>query len=147
MRRSPVSIAAFVLLAACDPRASEPTVTQAWVRLPAVPGQPAAAYFTLRGGTADDRLVKIESAMARRTEVHASMTGMHGMTTMTPLASLNVARGATTRFSPGGYHAMLFGLDRVVTPGTAVPLRFGFASGKTTEAEAKTVAAGGDAPY
>ena len=143
----PLVIPTLLLLAACHPHASEPTVARAWVRLPAVAGQPAAAYFSIVGGSTDDRLLKIESAMAARTEMHASMTGMHGMATMTPLASVPVSRGATVRFAPGGNHAMLFGLDTAVTPGTAVPLRFGFASGRTAEAEAKTVPAGGDAPY
>ena len=141
-----LAASALLLLVACH-HASEPEVTKAWVRLAAVQGQPAAAYFTLRGGGNGDRLVKIESALAERTEMHASMTGMRGMATMTPLAGLDVAAGATVRFAPGGYHAMLYGLDKVVTPGTAVPLRFGFASGKTAEAEAKTVPAGGEAPY
>jgi copper(I)-binding protein len=42
---------------------------------------------------------------------------------------------------------MLIGLDPAVKPGTAVPIRFGFADGTTAEAEAKTVSAGEDAPY
>ena len=48
---------------------------------------------------------------------------------------------------PGGRHVMLYGLDPAIKPGTAIPLRFGFAGGQTAEAEAKTVPAGDGAPY
>lgn len=137
----------LLLLAACHGRNSEPRATNAWVRLPAVMGQPAAAYFTIEGGRSDEKLIRIESALAARTEMHQSMAGMQGMTTMTPLAEIPVPAHATIQFKPGGNHAMLIGLDRAVQPGTAVPLRFGFSDGSTAEAEAKTVRAGEDAPY
>jgi copper(I)-binding protein len=122
-------------------------VTQAWVRLPAVAGQPAAAYFTLQGGRRDAKLVRIESALAAKTEMHQSMAGMQGMTSMVPLDHVDVPAGGAVQFKPGGNHAMLIGLDPQVKPGTAVPLRFGFADGTTAEAEAKSVSAGEDAPY
>lgn len=140
-------LAALLLLGACHARDESPRVTRAWVRLAAVPGQPAAAYFTIHGGSAAARLVKIESTLARHTEMHADMTGMHGMTTMQPITGVDVPAGGSVSFAPNGRHAMLSGLDTVVTPGTAVPLRFGFADGTTAEAEAKSVAAGDGAPY
>lgn len=138
---------AALALAACHGHADSPKATQAWVRLPAVAGRPAAAYFTLHGGGAPERLVKVESALAGRAELHASMKGMAGMTTMTPVDGIDLPAGGTIAFAPAGYHVMLFGLDAAVKPGTAVPIRFGFASGRTIEGEAKTVPAGGDAPY
>jgi copper(I)-binding protein len=146
-RRYLAFLPALLLVAACNGHDADPKVSQAWVRLPAVPGQPAAAYFTLRGGNGEERLVRIETAMAQRTDMHASMTGMHNMATMAPLDHVDVPASATIVFAPGGNHAMIYGLDKAVTPGTAVPLRFGFASGKTAEAEAKSVAAGENAPY
>ena len=147
MRRAGIALAALAALAGCHPRSDEPTVTRAWVRLPAVPGNPAAAYFTIHGGGGDERLVRIETTLARRTEMHASMTGMGNMASMAPIDHVDVPRRATVDFAPGGRHAMIYGLDTVVTPGTAVPLRFGFADGRTAEAEAKSVAAGDGAPY
>ena len=139
--------APLLLLAACHARSSEPKVTHAWVRLAAVAGQPAAAYFTIHGGRGDMKLVRMESALAAKTEMHSSMAGMDGMATMMPLKQVDVPAGGTIQFKPGGDHAMLIGLDPVVKPGIAVPLRFGFADGTTAEAEAKTVSAGEDAPY
>lgn len=140
-------LALCLLAGACHRPPEEPKVTKAWVRLPAVAGQPAAAYFTIQGDRSDETLVKIESTLARNTQMHESMGTAGGMSGMAPLATVKVPAGGTVQFSPNGRHAMLFGLDPVVAPGTAVPLRFGFRSGKTTEAEAKTVPAGGDPPY
>ncbi|MBW8744605.1 MAG: copper chaperone PCu(A)C [Sphingomonas sp.] len=116
MTRRLALVAPLLILAGCHMRSAEPKVTDAWVRLPAVPGQPAAAYFTIQGGRSAKTLVRLESALANRIEMHQNMRGM-------------------------------FGLDPQVKPGTAVPIRFGFSDGTTTEAEAKTVPAGGDAPY
>lgn len=140
-------IAPLFVLTACHNRGSDPKVTHAWVRLPAIAGRPAAAYFTIHGGSGALKLVRIESTLAARTEMHQSMTGMDHMATMTPLDHVDVPARATIQFKPGGDHAMLIGLDPVVKAGTAVPLRFGFADGTMTEAEAKTVTAGADAPY
>lgn len=142
-----LSLFSLLILAACHGSSSPPEVTQAWVKLPAVAGQPAAAYFTIHGGGSDDKLIKIETALARRTDMHESMTGMHNMASMAPIDHIDVPAGATVSFAPGGNHAMIYDLDKIVVPGTAVPLRFGFASGKTAEAEAKSVAAGEGAPY
>ena len=138
---------ALLVLASCHGHSAEPKVTHAWVRLPAVAGQPAAAYFTIEGGGADERLVRIETTLAQRTDMHASMTGAHNMATMAPLDHVDIPKGGRIVFAPGGHHAMIYGLDKIVTPGTAVPLRFGFATGKTAEAEAKSVSAGEEAPY
>jgi len=148
--RAAAVLLAMLMLAGCHARSAEPKVAHAWVRLPAIAGQPAAAYFTIIGGRSDERLIQVESAVAQRVELHESMGGSGGMGSMAgmkPLDGLDVPAGATIVFAPGGKHAMVYGVEKVVTPGTAIPLRFGFASGKTAEAEAKTVAAGDDAPY
>lgn len=133
-------------LVACQPQASDTiSITDAWVRLPAVQGRPGAAYFTVKGGPADDRLVAIKSAVVGRIELHEG--GMHGgMMTMRPLAEVPVPAGKPVEFNPGGNHAMLFDIDARITPGTELPLAFVLASGKTVEVEAKSVAAGDAAP-
>lgn len=140
-------LAPLALLAGCHSASSEPKVREAWVRLPAVAGQPAAAYFTIQGGRNDKVLVRMESALAAKTEMHASMKSMDGMATMAPLDHVDVPADGTLTFKPGANHAMLIGLDPAVKPGTAVPIRFGFSDGTTAEAEAKTVSAGEDPPY
>ena len=137
---------ALVALVACHPKGAEkPVIKDAWVRLAAVPDRPAAGYFTLSGGRADDRLLRIDSAVVDKIELHESkMDG--GMMTMRQMADVPLPAGTTIAFAPGGNHAMIFGIDPRITAGTGIPLLFTFASGATVEVEAKTVAAGADAP-
>lgn len=144
MRRPLFLLAALLSLTACHQKeAQKPQIRDAWVRMAAVPGRPAAGYFTVKGGAADDRLVRIDSAVVKKIEMHASM-GDGGMTTMKPMADLPVPAGTTIEFAPGGKHAMLFDIDPAITPGTEIPMLFTFASGRAVQAGAKTVPAGGD---
>jgi len=144
MRRMLTHSFALLILAACHPQGSEkPAVKEAWVRLPAVAGRPAAGYFILKGAKADDRLLSIDSAVVNKIELHEEvMNG--GVMTMRQLAEVRLPKGTDVAFAPGGKHAMLFGVDARITPGTAIPLLFTFQSGAKIEAEAKTMAAGDD---
>ena len=119
------------------------TVTAAWVRLPAVPGRPAAAYFTLTGGAVAARLTGVASPAAKRAEMHRSATA-DGIASMAAVAEVAIPPRAIVRFASGGYHVMLFGLDSKLRPGQPVPLTLRFAGGGTTTVAAKAVAAGGD---
>jgi copper(I)-binding protein len=166
LARRAVPLLALPLLAAChqaQPAAeptAEPQVQKAWVRLPAVPGRPAAGYLTLVGGNKDATLVAVTTPAASRTELHETMkmdapapgapdhagheamAGMSGATTMRPVKALPLPAGQTVKLAPGGLHLMLFDVDTKVTPGASVPLRVMFADGRTLETQAKAVAAG-----
>ncbi len=144
MHRPIVAALALLALTACQPKgADQPTVKEARVRLSAVAGGPAGAYFTLTGGAKDDRLLRIDSAVVNKIELHESV--MNGdVMTMRPLADVPLPARASIAFAPGGSHAMLFGVDPRITPGTGVPMLFTFASGTKIEVEAKSAGAGGD---
>lgn len=117
-------------------------VTDAVVRLAAVPGRPAAGYFTLAGGPAT--LTGVTSPLAARIELHSSsMAG--GVMRMDALPAVNLLAGETVRFAPGGNHLMIFGLRPDVKPGATVQLDFRFADGRVVRTTARTVAPGGDA--
>lgn len=137
---------ALLALAGCHAKdAEKPAVKDAWVRLAAAPDRPAAGYFTLIGSRADDRLLRIDSAVVDTMELHESRMDK-GVMTMRQMADVPLPARATISFAPGGNHAMLFGVDPRITPGTAIPMLFTFASGARIEIEAKTTAAGGDEP-
>jgi copper(I)-binding protein len=146
MRPACFAVLAAMLLGGCQPSAPDTaTVTDAWVRLPAVAGRPAAAYFTMAGGSKPDRLIAISSDKATKIELHESMTG-GGMASMKPLRGVDMPAGGSIVFAPGGNHAMLYGVDPALKPGDALPLQFRLQSGKAITAEAKTVAAGDAMP-
>lgn len=136
------ALMAAVALAGCQ---QGPGVEDAWVRLPAVPGRPAAGYATVRGdGSSDRALVGVSSPAAERAELHESMAGHGGMMAMQPLDRVRVK--GTVGFGPGGKHIMLFGLSPDLRAGGTIPMTFAFEDGAKVTVDAKLVAAGDPAP-
>lgn len=113
-------------------------VDDAVVTLPAVPGRPGAAYFTLR--TSDDpmRLLSVTSPKVQRIELHETREE-DGVSRMAPMKDGRFPSGGELEFKPGGRHAMLFGIDPLLKPGARIPLAFTFdpASPVTVEAEVR----------
>ncbi len=146
--RAVLALPIALMLTACG--SAEPkqqTIADAWVRLPAASSRPAAAYFTIRGGSVPDRLMGISSPLAVRTELH-DMAMKDGVMTMAEIkGGVDVPRNDTLQFKPGGKHAMLFDVSPRATAGTTIPLTFSFASGATLSFEAKAVAAGDEDPH
>lgn len=109
-----------------------PVVTGASVRLPLVPGRPAAGYLTLTGGAKPDRLIGVSSPLAGRIEMHSvAMAG--GVMRMRAEPAFDLPAGGALRFASGGNHLMLFDLKPGAKPGAQVPLRLTFQSGATLD--------------
>ncbi|MDP9413430.1 MAG: copper chaperone PCu(A)C [Pseudomonadota bacterium] len=125
-------------LAGCSRAPEEPEVKvqRAAVTLPAVPGRPGAAYFTLKTNTSPTNLIGVTSPLVQRIELHDSGT-RGGVSRMTPLEETVFPARGILEFKPGGKHAMLFGIDSSVKPGGTIPLTFTFdpAPAVTVEAE------------
>lgn len=115
----------------------------AWMRLPAVAGRPAAAYFTLHGGPVDKTLIGVTTDVTLRSDMHESMRGGQGMA---PLKQVPVPAGSTITFAPGGRHVMLYGVNPIATPGSNVLLTLTFADGTRLTRTALVVGAGDPAP-
>ncbi|MBN8809545.1 MAG: copper chaperone PCu(A)C [Sphingomonas sp.] len=138
--RTGLAVAAIVMLGACQP-AGEARVDHAWVRLAAVPGNPAAAYFTLHGGAKDETLTGVSTPDAAGADMHESTT-QAGMASMAPLKLVALRAGGTVAFAPGGRHVMLYRLNPAVLASGTVPLTLTFASGRTLTTRARVVGAG-----
>lgn len=133
-------MALALMLAGCGKPAAV-SVDGAWIRLPAVPGRPGAAYFTLHGGPADATLIAVASPRARKAELHESMANG-----MRPVAGVVLPAGGIASFAPGGRHVMLFDLDPRLPPGSSAPLTLSFADGRTLGTTATVVGAADAAP-
>lgn len=137
-------------LAGCGGDAT-PRVTHGWVRLAANPGAPAAAYFTIQGGSAPDTLTAVQTDMALKAEMHETMAMGHGagaMSTMAPVAAIAVPAGGEATFRPGGRHVMLFDVNPGVKPGGTLIATFRFAHQRYAVSDAlKVVGPGDPAPY
>ncbi|MBV8972924.1 MAG: copper chaperone PCu(A)C [Sphingomonadaceae bacterium] len=119
-----------------------PQVRDAWVRLPAVAGRPAAGYATIIAGTAT-RLTAVTSPQAD-IAIHA-MDTHGGIMRMVPLTAVPIAAGQSFRFMPDGAHLMLSRLPAKALPDTTVPLTFIFADGSRVTVAARVRAAVDDA--
>ena len=145
MRR--LTITALILAAAgCSAQATAPVADDAYVRLAAVPGRPAAGYFALRGGAKDTTLVRVEAPGVSRSEMHGSRMTASGMVTMESLVTVPVPAKTDVAFAPGGRHVMLFDLPQNIRAGSVVPLTLRFADGTAAQVEATVIAAGDVAP-
>ncbi|MDE2596869.1 MAG: copper chaperone PCu(A)C [Sphingomonadales bacterium] len=127
--------------AASGPVEAKPGVKLADGRLvlPAVKGNPAAAYFTLdNSGKGTVSLAAVSVAGAQKAEMHQT-TG----DTMASIDRADVDPGTVLRFEPGKMHVMVFGLDSKVAAGSSVELTLTFADGDKLSAPLKVEAAGG----
>ena len=138
MRLFAAAALACVALTACGGESGPPRVEaqEVWVRLPAVPGQPGAAYFTLEASRGPVTLEGLESPKAQRIELHETREE-NGVSRMQQVVSVPFPASGTVEFKPGGRHAMLIGLESGLQPGGTIPLAFRFrgADPVTVEAE------------
>ena len=97
-------------------------VTDARLVLPAVKGNPAAAYFTLAGrGKIAPVLTSVKIDGAGKTMIHETVGG-----TMNMLDKVSVPAGGSVAFAPGGKHVMVFGLSPKLSAGTSTRLTLTF---------------------
>ena len=123
MRTATRALLLFAVAAGLQACSDETVVRKAWIRLPAVEGRPAAAYFEIQTGLGrSSRLEKIEGPF-KKAELHESVEKA-GRSAMRPLPHVELPSGERVRFEPGGKHAMLFSLHRAVRAGDTVQLQF-----------------------
>ena len=117
-----------VLAAPAVASAAQVEVLQPWSR-PAAAGTNGIGYMVLANhGRSADALVKVESPLAERVEMHSSaMTG--GVMSMKAETRVAVPAGGQATFGPGAYHLMLIGLKKTLKPGDQAPATLTFASG------------------
>ena len=134
-----LGVAAMALASCSQPK--ELSVDGAWVRLGAVTGRPAAAYFTVHGGPTPATLISVTTDVAIKAEMHETMD-KGGMSTMAPIAKIEIPANTDVSFAPSGRHVMLFSMNSGIKPGDRVMLTFAFADGTRILNNANVVAAG-----
>ena len=112
---------------------------------PTPPGaRTGGAYFTIRNaGRESDRLLRVSSPAAKRSEIH-SMTMDGNVMRMRAVPSLDIPAGASVKLG-GDYHVMLVDLAHPLAIGDKVPLTLTFekagAIDVTADVEAASVGA------
>lgn len=145
------AIAGALMISACGEGASEDAavadpieVTGARIVLAAVPGNPAAGYFTLRNG-GKDAVVLRRAAIAGAADVqlHETMEYNREMV-MGEMMPLIINPGTTVTFEPGGKHLMVMGAPADWKAGGTAKVTLTFLGGATTSFDAPLQAAGAD---
>ena len=115
------------------------SVAEGVLVLPAVKGNPGAAYFALTNGS--DKAVTLAAVSVGgvgRTEMHETRGE-----TMSPVDSVAVAPGKTVKFERGGSHVMLFDIAGKIAAGGTAEMTLTFADGDKLSTPLKVEAAGG----
>jgi periplasmic copper chaperone A len=92
----------------------------------AMSGGRSAAYMQIRNGSGTaDRLVRASSDVATTVEIH-NVIMENDVAQMRPVEAIDVPANGSVELRPGGYHVMLLGLTRDLTPGETVRLTLTF---------------------
>ena len=117
-------------------------VTGGRLVLPAVPGNPGAAYFTLvNQGHAAAILKSVAVDGAGQAEMHETAGD-----SMQPLPALSIRAGGSVILAPGGKHVMVFALTPRLAPGSSTHAILVFSDGSKLSTPLSIEAAGGMAP-
>lgn len=131
--RSPALFAALAVamspVAAAAQTAGPIVVSDAWSR-PAVEGTTAAGFMTVMNhGKAPLALLKAESPLSSKVQIHRSaMAG--GIMTMAEQARVDIPPAGSVTFAPGGYHLMFYKVSRTLKPGDRLPATLTFTGGR-----------------
>lgn len=111
-------------------------IAHPWARATA-PGQPVAAGYlaVTNNGAEADRLVSVETPIARAAELH-DMAIENGIMKMRQVqGGIELPAGETVELAPGGLHVMILGPKDPLVAGERVPLSLVFEKAGTIEVE------------
>ena len=94
---------------------------------PSAMAKSAAGYVVIANeGSADDRLIAVETPVAAVAELHTTEHGADGVARMIRQDGITIPAGDIVALEPGGFHIMLMGLTRPLTEGELHPVTFIF---------------------
>lgn len=130
--------------AAHEYQAGQLHIDHPWSRAMPPVAPTIAAYFAVHNeGKTADRLLGADTPIAARAELHEHVHGADGMMKMQQVQAVDVPVGGEARFAPGGYHVMLFELNKRPALGERFPLTLHFEKAGDVQVE---VAVQADAP-
>ncbi|MEP7221081.1 MAG: copper chaperone PCu(A)C [Novosphingobium sp.] len=110
--------------------------------MPAVKGNPGAAYFIVSNGSAKAvHIAAIDIAGAGMAMIHESRE-VNGHTTMEMLMSPEVPAHGSVEFSPGGKHVMVSDIGAEIAPGKTAEMTITFDDGDKVSAPLSVVPVG-----
>ncbi|MBE9610992.1 copper chaperone PCu(A)C [Chitinilyticum piscinae] len=126
-------LATAILAAAHGFKAGDVTIAHPWARA-TPPAAKAGGVFMQLTSIKGDQLLKAESALADKVEIHEMKMDGNTMT-MSPVPQLDLPAGKEVSLAPGSYHIMLFGLKQALKAGDSFPLTLTFAKAGRVQVE------------
>lgn len=111
-------------LIGCSKQTPEISITDDWVRTTAEGQDVGAAYMTITSAS-DKKLIKVESSVTNSVEIH-SMRMENGVMKMRMLEELDLKANTPNKLAPGGFHFMLFDLQKPLKTGESVSFTLHF---------------------
>ncbi len=112
-----------------------------WSRATAPGAKVAGAFLQIRNGGDADELLRAESDVAARVELH-EMKMADGVMQMKAVKGVALPAGAEVKLAPGGYHVMLIDLKRPLKEGETFPMTLVFAKSGTVRVDVQIEAMG-----
>lgn len=114
-----LSTAAF----AHEVKAGDLEVIHPHIPAPAASAKAAGGFMAISNeGKAPDRLIAVETAIAKRAQIHTTETGADGVAKMVHLPDgVEIPAGDTVVLERGGLHVMFMGLTGALKEGDMVP--------------------------
>ncbi|MDZ7810154.1 MAG: copper chaperone PCu(A)C [Arhodomonas sp.] len=107
--------------------------------------QAGAAYFRVTAEGDGDRLIGVESPVARNTMLHETVSE-NGNRTMRHVEQVAITPDQPLELVPGGYHVMLMGLEQGLKEGSTFPLTLVFEEAGPVEVEVQVEALDAEGP-
>lgn len=153
------SVAAIGLVlgvAACGGEAEEPvaaepeapegiTVTDGWMSLPAVSGNPAAVYFNIENASERNRMIRAAYVEGAGSAMLHQMGRWNMEPSMDELMQLDIPAGESIAFEPGSYHVMAMDVADTLEVGGETEVTLTFVGGDKVSFPVE-IRAAGDAP-
>ena len=118
-------------------RVGDIEVEHAWSRATIGADRPGVVYLSIRNtGSTDDALIGVATPIAGMPMLHETVV-TDGIASLPHVMSVPVPAGGMIALEPGGFHAMLMGLNQTLEKGATfpVPLTFQNASAVTVDVE------------
>ena len=138
MKRSIKRIATLLVAGMLSPAvlAGDISVIDPYVRLVPQGVPTTAAFMTLKNtGTADRKLMRVDSSAAKDVELHNHIND-NGVMKMRPVREIEIKARGLTELKPGSYHVMMFDLRQTLREGEKVQLTLSFDDGSSEKVEA-----------
>ena len=116
--------------------AGDISVIEPYVRLVPQGVPTTAAFMTIRNaGTAERKLMRVDSSAAKTVELHNHIND-NGVMKMRQVREIEIKAKGQAELKPGSYHVMMFDLKQTLREGEKVPLTLSFDDGSSEKIEA-----------